>query len=502
MKKITKLFLMLICILILVLTLNGRSGNPNEDTINGSYWNSNGPFASAQRARFALTYSLAEIGKVHFSPTIAKFALPDLGFINGKYVSIFAPGVSFMVLPGYLIGRQFLISQLGAYVSISLFAFINLLLITKIAKKLGAEKIPAVLSAFIFTFATPAFSYAGNLYQHHISLFFILLVIKIFLEKRSQRRIFLIFFLSGLATIIDYPNAILLAPVLVAVFFQLFNIKTSRTHLTTSLISIFFAIILPGLTLYTYNLYAHKDPFMLSGSVPDVVKIGKNGAPTLYNEVNEHAYSPNQPKKALEFFSTRNSIVGIYTHLISPDRGIIFYAPIAIFGILGMHRLVTKEKKALLLIILFNLTLYSFWGDPWGGWSFGSRYLIPSYAILTVFMSLFLSEIDKKSIITKESFYLVAIYSLSINTLGAVTTTLIPPKVEVQFLEDFTKRVEKYTYLRNLDYLFENHSESFVFNEYLSNRIPLVYFYLIIITLLVLLFSYLFWKVLNNTKEE
>jgi len=39
-----------------------------------------------------------------------------------------------------------------------------------------------------------------------------------------------------------------------------------------------------------------------------------------------------------------------------------------------------------------NLMIYSMWGDPWGGWAFGSRYLIPAYAAISVFLAVALEK--------------------------------------------------------------------------------------------------------------
>src|SRR5690606_17399700 len=124
--------------------------------------------------RFALAYSLIENNSFYFTEEIARFASPDVGFHKGNYVSLFAPLLSFLATPGYLLGKYLGASQVGAFATISVFAILNLLLIRSVATKLGANSIAATIGAISFVFASPAFAYAVNLYQHHVSTFLIL----------------------------------------------------------------------------------------------------------------------------------------------------------------------------------------------------------------------------------------------------------------------------------------------------------------------------------------
>ena len=43
------------------------------------------------------------------------------------------------------------------------------------------------------------------------------------------------------------------------------------------------------------------------------------------------------------FFKTRNLLNGFYIHLLSPDRGIIYYAPVILLGLLGFLFLLAKK---------------------------------------------------------------------------------------------------------------------------------------------------------------
>lgn len=174
-SKIWWVLILLFCIGILSLSLRGQTGNPNSKDLLTSNWQGEGPFElSPERGRFALVYSLVEEGSVKFSQETGKFASPDVAIIENKYVSLFAPLLSFAAVPGYLAGKYLGSSQVGAFAVVSLFALFNVIIIRSIAIRLGAHPIAATIGSLIFIFATPGFSYAVNLYQHHLSTFLVL----------------------------------------------------------------------------------------------------------------------------------------------------------------------------------------------------------------------------------------------------------------------------------------------------------------------------------------
>ena len=114
-----------------------------------------------------------------------------------------------------------------------------------------------------------------------------------------------------------------------------------------------------------------------------------------------------------------------------------------------------------------NTLLYSMFGDPWGGWSYGARYLIPASGILAIGIAPVLDRF-KKNYFFIPVFFLLAGYSFYINTLGAYTTSSIPPKVEAVNLETPIP----YTYEYNFQLLEkQNLSSSLFYNLYFSKAI-------------------------------
>ncbi|MCX8008617.1 MAG: hypothetical protein N3A54_02840 [Patescibacteria group bacterium] len=499
MMKIFQSFLIsavfgLLCFGILFLSVRGNHGNPTPEELNTNYWKDDGPLElSPERGRFALLFSIVEDKSFSFSLPIARFTTPDLGYSNGKYVSLFAPGVSFLVMPGYIIGKYFGASQVGTYLTVSLFAVFNAILIVWIARLLGAKVIAGIIAGIIFLFATPAYAYGVTLYQHHISTFLILLSIYLLLRFTSLWVLFIVWFLIACSIPIDYPNLFLMAPIAVFSFLRFFELKRKYDgYWFTVKLGGFFTILtalIPVLFFLWFNMQSYGNPFQLSGTLPSVKAIDELGNPTFPHDAgtdkNKDFFTDptKQKKSAIGFFKTRNMIRGLYTHLISPDRGIIVYAPIVLIGLFALPFLYKQYPSA--LQVLFgvagmNLLFYSLWGDPWGGWAFGSRYLIPSYAVLSICIGIVLTLWSKRVVLLVFIFLLI-VYGVGINTLGVLTSSRNPSKIEILSLERITGREEKYTFERNWDFLQAGRTKSYVYQTFLRERmVPMTYYWIIV----------------------
>jgi len=462
------------------------------DDLNSITWKENGPFElSPERGRFALTYSLVEERSLNFSTALARFVTPDLGYWDGKYVSLFAPAVSFLVIPGYLLGKFIGISQVGSFFIISLFAIANFILIVKISETLGANNRASVLAGLIFLFATPSFAYAINLYQHHISTFLILLCSFLLIKKdKSWLQLLIVWFLITFSLVVDYPNFFLMFPLGLAALIKVLKFRqTTKIYKISfkfssllSLSSAFLPLILFGI----FNFYSYGSPYRLSGTIASVSSIDSGGEPIFPLDIKETFGNDFQGKgeSALGFFRTRNIVNGLYVHLLSPDRGVAIFSPVILFGILGIYFLHKNKFTVLFLsIVVMNIILYSMWGDPWGGWAFGSRYLIPGYAIMSIFISIALTKLSKNKTLLI-FFSLLLTYSIAVNTLGAITTSTNPPKIQAIPLQDVTGKIERYSYDRNWEYLNTFGSKSYVFREYVSSYINARSYYFVLTTLI------------------
>lgn len=486
MKIVYTILMAFFCLFILALVLRGILKNPSELDFADITFKDEGPLElSPERGRFALTYSLVENKSFKFSLPIARFVTPDLGYKDGEFVSLFAPAVSLLVIPGYLLGKAIGISQVGTFAIVSIFAIFNVFLIRAISKELGANSLAATLAGLTFLFASPAFAYAVTLYQHNITVFLILTSLYFLIKwKKSLRPLFLVWFLIGLSISVDYPNFFMFFPIGVYSLLRFFEIDKAAEYIklkfkTLGILTLV-GLIVPAVLFMWTNRQSYGDPFQLAGTVRTVKDIDENGNLKFSSSQKD----PNDPdyveKTATGFFRTRNMIQGLAIHLIGNERGMLVFTPVFFLSIIGIFYLYKKNGKVtapLVSIVGANILLYSMWGDPWGGWAFGSRYLIPSYAVLAIFLGIALSELRTK-IVFLLLFLLLSYYSISVNTLGALTTNKIPPKGEAKALEPISGKKEPYTFLRNWEYLKNTGSKSFVYNTYAYKYVTPTQYYL------------------------
>lgn len=509
-KSIPAILAVLFVAAVLIVSLRGNVGNPSMTQLSTLEWKGDGPFElSPERGRFALIYSIVEEKSVFFSRSTAEFASPDVGVNDGKYVSIFAPLLSFLVAPGYLIGKAFGMAQIGTFFVISLFALINVILLRSIAIKLGANPLAASIGSLVFIFGTPAFAYAVNLYQHHISTFLLLISIYALLRFKNFISSVVIFLALGFSIPLDYPNLFILAPLAIYAGLKTFSIEKIKQKISfrVNVYKIFIPLVMivPILSFLWFNQVSYGNPFKLSGTVQPA-NLGVKNIEAAVDVDKLTGEEAEGDRSAVGFLETRNILNGFYILFVSPDRGIIYYSPVILFGIVGFFLAYKRNLPYLGLfgsVIGANILLYSMWGDPWGGWAFGSRYLIPTYAILAIFISLLLTYWRKK-IWLIVPFVIVAIYSIAVNTLGAITTSALPPQIQVLELEKLSGVIQRYTYQKNWEFLLAGNSKSFVYQEFLKGTISPVQFYEILTLLIVLALSglCLYYYLMPSRKGE
>lgn len=480
MRNIFKNIALVIFVAIaLALSVRGLPGNPTPTQLNTLAWKDNGPFElSPERGRYTLLYSLVENHSFYLQPDLAKFTAPDVGYINNHYVSIFAPSVSFLAIPGYVIGKHFNLAQVGAFAWMALFALLNVILIRAIAIRLGAHPLAATIAGLTFLFATPSFPYAVTIYEHQPSTFLLLLSFYLLVRFKNIYSLFAIWILYAFAFTVDYPNLFIMLPIAVAAFFRSFNLENIHkkvvVHISFPRIFTVLGVIIPLAFLLWVNQQSYHSPLRISGTVPTVESVSNSGRPVFLYELEKaqlkKAKAPTNvpPPSALTFFNPRVMLNGFYILLISPDRGILVYAPVILFGLAGIiYAGRRKEKYVAVLagVIGFNFILYSMWGDPYGGWAFGGRYLIPSYAVLSIYIGLLLTWFGRKNLLLL-LFFITFSYSVVINTLGAVTSNSNPPQIQAAALSAQIHQRVDYTFVRNFNDLNNNVSKSFVFQTY------------------------------------
>lgn len=468
MKKILIYFLLFSALASLLFgVFKGKPGNPlyfqiEKDTSIG------GPFESTNSSsRYALVEAIVERGSFFFTDEEAHFSAPDMVRYNGNSFSIFTPGVSFFVIPFYMIGTLFLLPQLFSYLSTFLIALLNIFLIAWLSKKIGVNYLTGILSGAIFLFATNGLAYSSTLTQHHFSTALVLLSLIVGLSKVSFINDLLFGLLFGAGILVDIPNAIFMFPVGIYLLSKHFSVSESgdkfKLNIKTSIIAALIGL-LPFLGLFGwYNK-------QLTGSY---TQIGQSIGRSDYIQKPENKQinlSDYDPYVSSSVYNTRSQINGFYILLFSDERGWFYYSPVLLIGILGFFIAFRKkeiqEKAGLLSAVIFvDLVSYSMFGDPWGGWSFGPRYLIPATAVLCSGIGIAVSKFGKKWFFII-LFFLLLFYSVAVSSLGALTTNAIPPKIEAIHLDNPIP----YTYEYNLELINKNFTGSLVYNVLLSGQ--------------------------------
>jgi len=426
-----------------------------------------GPFeSSGSNSRYALVSALVENQTFFFSEHLARFSAPDVTAYQGKFFSIFTPGVSFFTIPFYKAGAIVGIPQIGAYVSTMMIALGNMVLVFAIAKKLGVRTVTAGLSGFLFLFATNALPYSLTLTQHHLSISVLLLSVLLLFSKPSLARNIFLGFLYGCGLLVDIPNGFLLLPIILCAIFQHFTVEHKEKNVTLKIkfVGLFLIVGLMGpMALFGwYNQTLTGSPTLLGQSIGRSDLENTTLPATRKTEEPKEIFSPKYP------FYSRHQLNGLYILLISNERGILYYMPIVLIGLIGLilsaRKNDTKNSGTVILgVIAANIMVYSMFGDPWGGWAYGPRYLLPAIALLSCGIGLAIDRYQRH-IIFGILFVILAFYSIRVATLGAFTTTQVPPKQEADHLLTFIP----YTYAYNQNLIRENKTHALSYHLFFS----------------------------------
>lgn len=426
MSKIKSIIFLIFTVgLFVTLLLKGSSGDPTVDEINNQLSKRGFAFETSQeRTRYALAKNMAA-GDL----TLDKFssaALPDVSYKDGHYYSVFPPGVSFLILPAMLLGEKFGQPVIFSFAVPGLFLILTAVFTYLLALRLRLSSRVSLLVALMFSLSTIALGYSVTLYAHIFSAFFLVAGLYFALDPENrQMSSFFVWSFYGLSVLVDYPNILVYLPIALLTLYRSFNIKTidfagtkkkfllwRPSPLLYSLV-FFLLILLLGL----YNRVTLGGMFEMAHNyrVTDIVQ----GAAD-YHFGLDHLLTP------------KNAINGLYTLLFSKDRGIIYFCPILILAIAGLFQFVGESRRQILIfcvICYLQLMVYASFYDPWGGWSFGPRYLIAIMPLLAV-MAGGLYERFRRSNIFVLFYMSVALLSSAIAFAGASTTNLIAPSAE------------------------------------------------------------------------
>ena len=300
----------------------------------------------------------------------------DYGYllIKGHYYSLFPVVTPVLVTPVYAV-------SLGLFQVLSVPLTVeNLLLIAKtcaaiiaalsgavvylVCRELFSKKI-ALLSTFIYAFATSTWSISSQaLWQHGLGE--LLLIIMLYFIIRNEKaesnlNILILGILSGLLVFNRPPDAVLVIPILYYII-QFYRNK-SVYYATGGIVS--------GLPFLLYNLLIFGTIF--GGYKENLVYYSMNG----------------------EFFI---HFLGLF---ISPNVGLFIFSPFLIFSVIGYFKVrdIPNQRVASVFLafgpaILLNILVYSFFGRWYASiYCYGPRFLTGMLPVLIIYFALFFRNI-------------------------------------------------------------------------------------------------------------
>ncbi len=486
-----KIFSILFALALIGLTVRGNIGNPTASEIDLELNNSGQAFETSQeRSRYAIILALVNHHRFDLGE-YASMGTPDIGYIDGKYYSFFPPATSILAIPLYLLGTNIGIAQMLTFSISTIFALIATWMIYRFLSSLSVHWSAAIFGSFAFLFATNAWGYSVTLYAHLLSA--ASLVTGIYFATRKDinwLNTAVVWLLYAFAIFVDFPNIFTFFPIALLVGLRLFNVEIGKSSFKIRIDLKYLIgpiIFLACMCVYGYYNYTHfGDPLKFSNTIDRVKDLKKI----------EDSVPDKKGLDSVSALGTRKLLNGIYTFTISHDRGILIYSPVMLLFIFGLKELKKKDSTLKLLLVgvpLINLLTYSMFGDPYGGWAYGSRYMIAIIPELLVIAGMGLDHFARASNrLIKYSvlilYSVVFIYSSAISLMAPLTTNVIPPRIEAgtYALAD--------DYRINQEMFRSSHLNSYVYNYYLKGRMSgFEYYYMILIPLNVFALIIIWW---------
>ncbi len=487
MKKTALLLLTLICLVLYALTARGNIGIPTVEQIKSQHYKYGSEFETSQEgSRYGLLLSMVNDRAINID-RYAFLGTPDVGYINGHYYSLFPPTLSFIAMPLYILGLKLGATQLAVFSVSSIFGFLTMVMIYIFGLKLKLHWSISLFSALAFGFATNAWGYSVTLYAHSLSAFLLTTsaLITFFWTKRAvEIRNLLFWLMYGIAVYLDYPNLGTFLPLALVLTFQGISIqkhkRISSIHIDWRYVIAPILFIGMLICYGYYNQLNFGNPLQLSNSLPKVTDAVLQGQANIADGKDE-----------IPPLTTRNLLEGLRSFTISLDRGVLFFSPIVLFFLFGLGQLKQKLSQieaTFLATVGINIVLYSMFGDPYGGWAFGSRYLIAIFPLLLILAGVGLQRYSR-SVLIKLAYSAVFIYSCAVSLLAPLTTNVIPPYSEARpFGLDFT-------YMAAEDMLVKGKMNSFVYNHVIKAAIDApTYYGLILAFVSVIALTLIWWR--------
>ena len=221
-NKLALTFLIILGIVIYALTIKGVVGNLDNIDSLSRLTSPTAPFeTSHERGSYSQFLAITKLHQFDLPKNLADFSTPDVGYFKGKFFSYFPPGIPFFITPFYIIGARYNLGQLFSFAGIAFLAVLTLLLVFKILRDIFKLPLwPSLAATLIYGFATTSWSYSNTIYQHAPTVFLMAFAFYgVWKYKQRQALSWLwamgVWLAYGVSFFFDYPNAILLLPIII-----------------------------------------------------------------------------------------------------------------------------------------------------------------------------------------------------------------------------------------------------------------------------------------------
>lgn len=312
----------------------------------------------------------------------------DISFYKGRYYSDRAPGTAFLAMPFYLLGKLMgsiagvsglMPSEIGATSLSVVSGALSALLVYRLSLLLGASRRGAMMTSFLFAFATLNWKYSTSLFSHAPSASLILLASYAALKMvQSREPPFWLFpalgAMLGYSALVEYQNLLLALPIVVYLLWK--QLWTKRRFVAFALA---YALALSPLPLYNY--LAFDNPFTIAYT---------------YQAIFPHSRSLSASFATPLGVGTRGLILGDTTPMGDKPtaRGLLETSPVLVLGLWGWWLLFRRRRsEALLFAALFLLGFlvaakYTTWfGDH------DTRYILTVTPYLAIPVSLWIDAL-------------------------------------------------------------------------------------------------------------
>jgi hypothetical protein len=325
----------------------------------------NGP---NQGSHYALTVAL-----VHGTPQLDRTRLEvggetnDLGVRHGHYYSDKAPGLAASLVPAYLAlhavglgdraeGMLWVLTVLGA----ALPAFGVVLLVRRVVDRLVPGT--GLAAAVTLALGTLLLPFATLLFSHALAALLAFAPFALLLAERSgppsTRRVALAGLLAGLGVVVEYPNAIVVAILLVYAARR--SLRRAAAYAAGAVVGV--------LPLAAYDWWAFGSPFRYSRSHALLVLKANR------SQVGVGGVGLPHPVTAVKL-------------LVEPHLGLLTGAPVLVMAAVGLVLLWRRYRAEVAVagsICIAFFVMNAGFIVPFGGATPGPRYLVPALPFLAL----------------------------------------------------------------------------------------------------------------------